>query len=38
MVFRNVHDGAEVGKSVVEAGGRHDTESSKKMRAPDLLL
>ena len=38
MLSRNVYDAARVEGSPIEAGGRHDTDSSKKVRAPDLFL
>jgi hypothetical protein len=38
MVFQSVHDGAGAENSLIEAGERHDTKSSKKMCAPDLHL
>jgi len=38
MLSRTVYDAAGVEHSPIEAGGRHDTESSKKVRAPNLFL
>jgi hypothetical protein len=38
MLSRNVYYAARVEGSPIEAGGRHDTESSKKVRTPDLFL
>jgi hypothetical protein len=38
MLFRNVYYAGGVDSSVIEAGGRHDTESSSKMCTPGLFL
>jgi len=38
MLSRNVYDTAGVESSLIEAGGRHGTEASRKVCTPDLFL
>lgn len=38
MLFRNVYDSTGIESSWIEAGERHDSQSSKKMCAPGLFL